>query len=40
MLPVEKVEEPVETKTGHIVRGDVLNESDFIEHNDLRNESE
>jgi hypothetical protein len=35
-LPVENVEESVETKCGHIMRGNIFDESDFIEHNDLR----
>ena len=35
-LPVEYVEEAVETECCNIVRGNVFDEPDFIEHNDLR----
>lgn len=38
--PVENVEESVKTECSHVVRGDVLHNSDFIEHNDLWDESE
>lgn len=34
--PVQDVEEPVEAQSGHVVRGDVLYQSDFVQHYDLR----
>ena len=36
--PVEDVEEAIQAKSGDIMRGDVLNDSDFVQHPDLRNE--
>ena len=37
-LPVENVEEPVQSEEGDIVRGQVLNDTHLVEHHDLRNE--
>ena len=38
--PVKNVKESVESKSCNVVRGDILNNSDFVEHNNLRDESE
>ena len=38
--PVEDVEEAVEAEGGNVVRGDVLDDSYLIEHNNLGKESE
>lgn len=38
--PVEDVEESVKTKGCHVVRGDILDDSDFIQHYDLWDECE
>ena len=39
-LPVQDIEESVESQSCHVVRCYVLDESDFIEHHDLRDESD
>lgn len=36
--PIHYVEESIETQCGYIVRGDILNQSDFVKHHDLRDE--
>lgn len=38
--PVEDVEESVESKGSYVVRGDILNDSDFVQHHDLWDEGE
>jgi len=38
--PVKNVEESVKSKGCDVVRGDILNNSDFVQHDDLRDESE
>ena len=37
-LPVDNVEESVETEHGHVVGGQVLNDADLLEHNNLGDE--
>lgn len=36
VYPIENVEESVETKCGNVMRGDVFNEANLVEHYDLR----
>ena len=38
VYPIENVEESVESECGDIVRGDVFDEPDLVEHDDLGNE--
>ncbi len=38
--PVENVEESVEAKCRHIMRGYVLNQSNLVQHHDLRDEGD
>mgnify|MGYP006891258050 CR=1 FL=1 len=37
--PVQDVEESVKSESSHVVRSDVFNDTDFVQHNDLRNKS-
>ena len=36
--PVKDVEESVESKGSHVVRGNIFNDTDLVEHNDLWHE--
>ena len=36
VYPIENVEESVKTECGNVVRGDVFNEANLVEHHDLR----
>lgn len=38
-LPIENIEESVESKSSYIMRSNILNQSDFVEHYNLRDES-
>lgn len=38
VYPVENVEEPVEAECCHVVRGNILNQSDLVQHHYLRDE--
>ena len=38
--PVEDIEESIESKCGDVMRSNVFDESDLVEHHDLRDESD
>ena len=38
VYPVEDVEEPVKSESGNVMRGDVFDEADLVEHDYLRDE--
>lgn len=40
LLPVEYVEESVQAECGYVVAGDVLDEADLVEHDDLGDEGD
>lgn len=39
-LPVQDVEEAIESEAGHVVAGQVLNHAHLVQHHDLGNEGD